>query len=160
MSAPARLRGLICLLAYLLVWVGNAHGLPFLPLVAGHSHAAFIDQNLGKIRIVLHHAGVQDRHEPPEATSSEHQHDLLDQAPAAASMGPVPEADHVIDLPRQYGHALAATKIVGLFAGAPPVAVVATQPMEAEPVSTRTSSQPPPKPDLTLAALRTTVLLI
>lgn len=153
-------RGWICLLSYLLVWIGSAQVFPLLFLAAGHSHKIFLGESHNQIHLILHHPGVQDQHEAPETSPSGHRHDLVDPALAATSTGSPSEKNHVIHVPKQKEQAVATTGIINLSKDASPLIVIQTWPMIVKPVSVRSFSGSPPKFDPILVALRTIALLI
>ena len=150
----------VCLLSYLLLWIGSAHGISLIFLAAGPSHKVFLDESHHRTRLALHHPGVYDQHERQGTSPIMHRHDLLDQALAATSDGTIPEEDHIIQLCEQQEQAIAATKIICPINDASPISTVQMWPMIVNPSSIRTSLHAPPRFNSILVALRTTVLQI
>ena len=90
------------LAVYLFVWIGSLQGLLLVSLVAGDSHRAIVSATSNQLRLVLHHHGHQDGHEP---TSVRHggRHDHANDGVSAEAIGEVPP-DHELSLANHGQH--------------------------------------------------------
>ncbi|BAW80622.1 hypothetical conserved protein [Candidatus Nitrosoglobus terrae] len=90
--------GSICLLAYLLGWLGSAQMTVLLLANLGHSHKLFLAQQGSALQITLHHPGYIDDHNPDLTL---HQHDLLDEIIFTLSSqdNSYDCTDHIIHIP-------------------------------------------------------------
>lgn len=75
---------------YLLVWIGSLQGLLLVSLLADDSHRAFVSATSNQLRLVLHHHGYQDGHEPTSVRHANH-------GVSAEAVGEVPP-DHELSL--------------------------------------------------------------
>jgi hypothetical protein len=147
----------ICLLTYLLGWVTGAQAAPVFVTLAGHVHKTFISYEHSNIRIILHHPGNVDEHQPQ---AGHHRHDALDWLIAAVT-GFDTHMDHVLCLPLRGDPAALAAP--GADPGKTPSRLPATGyafPSFVASACVHRLARPPPAVDPALLLLRSTILLI
>ena len=81
------------LAAYLSIWIGSAQGLSLFSILMDGSHQTFLAEKNAGIRLILHHPGFQDEHEPSPGHPAESQRGLLDKI-LNAGRGDIPAPDH------------------------------------------------------------------
>jgi hypothetical protein len=128
-------------------------------MILGHAHKTYVHYSDEGIRLTLHHPGHPDEHEPTPFLPSPHQPDVLDQV-LAAIRGQDDQEDHVIRIPPQEPHTLAAFKTIEIPKALSSPAAAYLVPSLTALASVHTLARPPPGIDPALAARRTTVLLI
>lgn len=149
------------LVVYLSVWIGSVQGLSFIPMMMDSSHQTFIAGKSDQIRLIFHHSGYQDEHEPFPGHPAKNHAGLLDQV-LAGGMGDSPAPDHefyLSDHEQQITPASTA-KPAPVFKILFPSATAQEALTFVPPVLNRPSASPPLKISTTLLSLRATVLLI
>jgi hypothetical protein len=161
-----RFIGSVCLLAYLLGWLGSTQAMPILLVSIGHSHKIFLAQHGDTLQIALHHPGYVDEHEPVSTHHLEvYQHDLLDKVLFVLSNRDNHDySDHIICIPLDKQPTIATSKKVNgkkinLPTGFSFLATAPPFPTFAKLARLPHLSQPPPDIPSIPLHLRTTVLL-
>ena len=85
-----RLKAIVCILAYFLVWMESTHALPFFFVVTDNSHKAIVTEYHGQIHLTLHHPGNKDKHELADHINSS--------IPTLVASGPDKHTDHEISV--------------------------------------------------------------
>lgn len=149
------------LAVYLSVWIGSAQGLSLVSMLMDGSHQTFLAEKSDQVRLIFHHPGYQDEHEPSPGHSANGKAGLLDNV-LTVGMGDTPAPDHEFYLadPEQQITTSSATKAVGVFKTLLPFQTTQEKPFLIQPVSACPSPPPPFKISTTLLSLRATVLLI
>jgi len=147
-----------CLLIYFMMGAGNGQA-PLLFMILGHAHKTYVHYSDEGIRLTLHHPGHSDEHEPTPFLPSPHQPDVLDQVLGAIT-GQDDQEDHVIRIPPQKPQSVVAFKTIEIPKALSSPVTAYIVPSHTELASVHTLARPPPGINPTLAALRTTVLLI
>lgn len=156
-----RLQTILWVLAvYLSVWIGSAQGLSLVSMLMDGSHQTFLSGRSDQIRLVFHHAGYQDEHEPSPGHPAGAKAGLLDRL-LAAGTGDQPPPDHLFYLSdhAQEIPSASTAKPAPVFKTLSPSTTIQESVTFIPPVSNR-PSPPPLKISTTLRSLRTTVLLI
>ncbi|WDT77797.1 MAG: hypothetical protein MPW16_20830 (plasmid) [Candidatus Manganitrophus sp.] len=160
-NQPQFRMALACLAVYLLLWVGSAQGLMFASMLMDSSHQTFIAGKSDQVRLIFHHSGYQDEHEPfPGHPANDHA-SLLDRV-LAGGMGDSPAPDHefyLSDHEQQITPASTA-KPAPVFKILFPSITAYEALTFVPPFLNRPSPPPPLKISTTLLSLRATVLLI
>ena len=160
-NQPQFRMALACLAVYLLLWVGSAQGLTLVSMLMDSSHQTFIAGKSDQVRLIFHHSGYRDEHEPfPGHPANDHA-SLLDRV-LAGGMGDTPAPDHEFYLsgheqqitPASTAKPAPAFKI--LFPSITAYEALTFVP----PFLNRPSPPPPLKISTALLSLRATVLLI
>ncbi len=84
------------LLSFLFSGIGVVQGLPIFFTAIAHAHPVFFSSDSHRIRLILHHPGNQDGHEPRKHTK--HQHDLLDRVMAISEKEGLSHSDHEFEI--------------------------------------------------------------
>lgn len=160
-NQPQFRMALACLAVYLLLWVGSAQGLTLVSMLMDSSHQTFIAGKSDQVRLIFHHSGYQDEHEPfPGHPANDHA-SLLDRV-LAGGMGDSPAPDHefyLSDHEQQITPASTA-KPAPVFKILFPSITAYEALTFVPPFLNRPAPPPPLKISTTLLSLRATVLLI
>jgi hypothetical protein len=161
-----RFIGCVCLLTYLLAWLGSTQAMPVLLASVGHSHKIFLAHRGDTLQIALHHPGYVDEHEPVLSTHLEvYQHDLLDKVLSVLSNRDAHDySDHIIRIPLDKQPIIAVSKKadgkkINLPIGFSFLATAPPFPNFIELARPPHLDQPPSDVSLIPIHLRTTVLL-
>lgn len=148
------------LAVYLSVWIGSAQGFSLVSILMNGSHQTFLAGKSDQVRLIFHHPGYQDEHEPSPGHSANRQAGLLDKV-LTGGMGDTPAPDHEFYLAyhEQQITAATATKPIAIFQTLLPSSKSLENLFYIQPVSAR-SFPHHSKLSPTHLSIRATVLLI